>query len=137
MIPTMQQDLRRAHPRVDCFGVALIRSAGQEISCLTRNLSEGGMLLCPRRRGEVQRHFRVQFVLPSGAAWLDLEARLAREVKEGPQPSWGIQFTNLSDDNREVLRQFVDAAEVSDEATALELLLVRPFESLRLGQTDS
>lgn len=76
----------------------------------TVNLSEAGMLVETRRELARGEHLSIQFFLPGDTDPLCLKARVVRTAQDIPlaSRSYGLEFTDMTDETRLRLRAFVD-----------------------------
>jgi hypothetical protein len=107
---------RRSHPRAGFSGITLVRDGVQEIPCIAGNLSESGILLYPQRRyDEPDRAFQVTFTLPRASRWINLRGRLVRQNQLKRRIEWGVEFTDVSPEVQDLLREYVHTRVVGVE----------------------
>jgi hypothetical protein len=94
---------RRLAPRAPiCMAVVAECDAWLE-ACVTKDLSESGGYLISQKLPSVASGFSVEVDLPGKLGMLRLHAAVARVQGAGPR-GFGLEWKDLSDKNREVLR---------------------------------
>jgi hypothetical protein len=100
---------RRISPRIDFFGLVLVRNRWHQIPCKACNLSETGILVSPTVSQRPGSQFRVTFALPDPDGWVDVEGRLVHRTEIQRRLSWGIEFLGVPERIRGQLRRFVSS----------------------------
>jgi hypothetical protein len=105
----MMEVERRQAPRAKFKGITLVRSNGNELPCVAGDLSESGMMLYPqiRQHPSLGTALKLTFTLPKSPSWIEVEGKLVREGRHKARCVWGIQFDSLSEQVREILRNYV------------------------------
>jgi len=100
---------RRIHTRVGVTSVAYI-DLGQENGGLILNLSEGGVAIHAAEIVAGATFAKMRFQLPNSERWIETGGKLVWQGQSKKKA--GIRFVNLSDEARERIRDWTDAAEV-------------------------
>ena|GEM_PF-5904604 len=112
---------------MDFRGVTVIESERGQIPCRALNLSRSGMLICPPSWLDGKGDLNLRFALPATGRWLDIDARLVRQSRNGMVEAWGVQFQRVSDEDQNEIDEFIFAELGADvSSTSPTLVAQRP-----------
>jgi uncharacterized protein (TIGR02266 family) len=101
-----RQPERRAHPRVALETEVTLGSESQFFAGLSGDVSEGGIFISTYRALPVGQAVTISFRLPNGEAHAHGTVRWLRPPSDGTPPGLGIEFDVLTDEERELVREF-------------------------------
>ena len=106
---------RRKHPRAPAKFKAQVILNSKKIDCSTDNISEGGVLLIANEQAfRLHDRFQLGFLMEANASVVKAEAKVVFCTNSSPQRA-GIQFTNISKDHVNQIRDFVAQSMAENE----------------------
>lgn len=98
-----------------------LAESGDDISIKfnTHNLSEGGLFVKSSILWEPEQEFDMTFTLPNSEKEIKVKGKVARSddkysifvpsSEDSSMPGMGIRFTNLTDEDKETIRDYIDS----------------------------
>ena len=107
-VRTLMKRERRRNTRTPIEFPVRCRVAGKgEIECISADLGEGGLALCPKKAIQISGTLQVEFFLPQSIDKLEATGEV---VWRNPQGVTGVRFTQISPEARHQLKVWIDAA---------------------------